>query len=112
MSDHLRIARADLDMPRGKAEVQFGHAIAMLIRTDCDAFREYLDGPQTKLSLEVASEHELEKIERRAALRHVRCIRVVDAGRTVFNEPTFTCIALGPMNRTDCNALTRQATMR
>lgn len=115
MSDDLRIAviyRSDLEMPRGKAEVQFGHAVAMLIHSDRDAFTEYLDGPQMKLSLEVSSEGDLDRIEMRASSRHIPCVRVVDAGRTIFGEPTLTCIAVGPMGRTDCNAITRGSSLR
>lgn len=110
--DEKRIAvifRADIAIPRGKAEVQFGHAIARLMQEHPDAGHEWT---MVKLSLEVADAHELEKIERRANLRYVPCVRVIDAGRTVFPETTFTCIAIGPMDKTDCNALTRGTTMR
>lgn len=112
----MRIAvifRADLDMPRGKSEVQFGHGVAMLLgQADHDAAWWYLSGGQTKLSLEVDDEPALDAILRRAALRKVPAVKVTDAGRTVFGAPTVTCIALGPMTKTDCNALTRNARMR
>ena len=115
MREELRIAvvfRAELDMPRGKSEVQFGHAIAMLLYHHHDACFHYMAGSQMKLSMEVPDAEALEKIARRAAARHIPCVKVVDAGRTVFGEPTFTCIAIGPMDKTDCNALTRDARMR
>lgn len=115
MSDDLRIAviyRADLQMPRGKAEVQFGHAISMLINSDRDAFIDYLNGSQMKLSLELPYESDLDRIEMRASARKIPCVRIIDAGRTVFDGPTLTCIAVGPMNRTDCNAITRGSSLR
>lgn len=115
-TDELRIAvifRSDLDMPRGKSEVQFGHAVALLLG-ECD--RElawlYMSGSQLKLSMEVDGEAGLLEIIGKAEKRGVPWAKVTDAGRTVFGVPTFTCVGIGPMNKTDCNALTRNARMR
>lgn len=97
-------------MPRGKSEVQFGHAVALLMAvSDVDG---YMSGSQLKLSMEVDDASSLEAIERQAAKRGVPFVRVVDVGRTVFGGPTLTCIGLGPMTKTDCNSLTRHARMR
>lgn len=114
-TDELRIAvifRADLDMPRGKSEVQFGHAVAMLIAPGGPSVLDYMEGSQLKLSMEVDELSDIEYIRRRAELRGVRYAVVEDAGRTVFGESTVTCIGIGPLNKTDCNALTRNARMR
>lgn len=115
-TDELRIAvvfRADLEMPRGKAEVQFGHAVAMLLHSPHPVpIAPYMMGSQLKLSMEVDGLAELEAIAKKASERGVRYALVQDAGRTVFDVPTITCIGLGPMNKTDCNALTRKARMR
>lgn len=115
-TDELRIAvvfRADLDMPRGKAEVQFGHAVAILMHQQFPyGAVGYMNGSQLKLSMEVDGMSGIEAIAKMAERRGVPYAVVTDAGRTVFGEPTVTCIGLGPMNKTDCNALTRKARMR
>lgn len=114
-TDELRIVviyRSDLDMPRGKSEVQFGHAVAVLMRPGGDLIERYMASTQLKLNLEVDTGDELMAIIRKATDRGVPWAVVEDAGRTVFSGPTFTCIGLGPMNKTDCNALTRKARMR
>lgn len=115
-TDELRIAvifRSDIDMPRGKSEVQFGHAIALVFgQCEHDKIWFYLSGSQLKLSMEVDDLAAIEKIAEMAERRGVPYAIVKDAGRTVFGEPTITCIGLGPMNKTDCNALTRKARMR
>lgn len=111
----LRIAvifRADLAMPSGKAEVQFGHGIAGIVFEYHDACIHYMRWSQTKLSLEVDNEAALEAIIARAKRRGIPWTKVFDAGRTVFDRPTFTCIAVGPMGKTDCNSITRGARMR
>jgi peptidyl-tRNA hydrolase len=113
-AEERRIAvvfRADLDMPCGKAEVQFGHAVARLIAA-LPSGDDYLSGSELKLSMECNGVDDLEDIALKAAKRGVPFAIIVDAGRTVFDGPTTTCIGLGPMNKTDCNALTRNARMR
>lgn len=116
-TDELRIAvvfRADIDMPRGKSEVQFGHAVASLFHAywDEEVLKTYMYGTQLKLSMEVDGLAEIDEIARKAQDRAVPHVIITDAGRTVFGEPTVTCIGLGPMNKTNCNALTRKARMR
>lgn len=112
-TDELRIAVVflrGLEMPRGKSEVQFGHAVAMVLDTAQHALiRQYMDCGQLKLSMEA---DDIEAIRLKAEARNVNYAVVTDAGRTVFDGPTVTCIGLGPMNKTDCNALTRNARMR
>lgn len=114
--DDLRIAvifRADIDIPRGKAEVQFGHAVGRCVMdAQVDLVATYRANAETKLSLEVDSLADLERIAERARGRGVTCALIQDAGRTVFAEPTVTCLGLGPMGKTDCNALTRGTRMR
>ena len=116
-TDELRIAvvfRSDIDIPAGKAEVQFGHAVATLMfeHRDSPLVSSYMDDQQLKLSMQVDGLPQIEEIARKAAARGVPFAVVTDAGRTVFGQPTITCIGLGPMNKTDCNALTRKAGMR
>lgn len=119
-SDKLRIVvvfRADLPMMTPpKAEVQFGHAVAAVLRhawkTDPALVDQYFEDNQPKLSMEVPSLADLEKIAAKAAKRGVPHFLVTDAAHTVFDAPTVTCIGLGPMTKTDGNALTRDARMR
>lgn len=116
--DELRIAvvfRADLpEMTRGKAEVQFGHAVEGVLLEGGDGLvKGYLDGTlRMKVSLEVDDVAALEAIIARAEKRCVPFHPVVDAGRTCFGKPTFTCVGIGPMTKTECNAITRGARMR
>lgn len=108
------IYRADLpEMTRAKGEVQFGHAIAgVFTRCDMETLHLYLDSPQTKISMEVDDEAAFLKIINKATSRAVPYYVVTDAGRTVFDGPTVTCIGVGPMSKTDSNAICRGARMR
>lgn len=115
-ADELRIAvifRGDIEIPRGKSAAQFGHAIALLMADgQPEIIAAYMANGAMKLSMEASNLVAIESIARRAKLRGVPCVIVYDAGRTGFDGTTVTCIGLGPMNKTDCNALTRSAKMR
>lgn len=115
-TDKLRIIvvfRRDLSMPSGKSEVQFGHAVdGCLELTENSLLARYRSENRMKLSMEAADEAELRRIATRASERGVPYFLVTDAGHTVFDGPTVTCIGLGPMTKTDGNSLTRNAKMR
>lgn len=112
--DSLRMAaifRADLAMPPGKLAVQAGHAFLTTWRNfahrDPEAASHYATASQTKIVLMAPDLAALERIRDKAEQRGVAYSLIVDAGRTVFTEPTVTVLGLGPMSKTDTNALTR-----
>ena len=119
-ADKLRIIvvfRADLpEMTRAKGEVQFGHAVDGTLEvaesTVPERVAAYRDDSRVKLSMEVDDLAALRRIEALAARRSVPHFMVTDAGHTCFSEPMTTCLGLGPMSKTDGNALTRDARMR
>jgi PTH2 family peptidyl-tRNA hydrolase len=119
-ADKLRIIivfRADLPtMHNGKAEVQAGHAVDGTIEAadaaDPTLMPRYRADGRVKLSMEVDDLSALLKIKEKAENRGVPHFLVTDAGHTCFAEPTITCIGLGPLTKTDGNALTRGARMR
>lgn len=96
-------------MPLGKSEVQFGHAVAQLIHKRSDLVEAYMRGPQMKVSL---GTKDLDAVLVRANSRGIPAVVITDAGRTVFNTPTTTCVGLGPMSKPDSNYVTRGTTMR
>ena len=111
------VFRSDLpEMTPAKAEVQFGHAVfecaSQAYETDPELARQYRNENQVKLSMEVDSLEDLMKIKAMADKRGVIHSLITDAGHTCFDGPTMTCIGLGPMSKTDGNALTRNARMR
>jgi peptidyl-tRNA hydrolase len=77
-----------------------------------DRFRQHVADNQPKLSMEVPDLAALLKIKAKAERRGVPHFLVTDAAHTVFAEPTVTAIGLGPLTKTDGNALTRDARMR
>lgn len=113
----LLVMRGDLvEMPRGKSEVQATHAgflsCVKLAQTHPDLLKAYLDHNQPKIGLEADDEAHLLEIVARAEKRGVPYVTITDAGRTIFGEPTLTCALIGPMTKTDSNAISRKVRMR
>lgn len=111
------VFRGDLDsMTRGKSEGQAAHAAfelaVMLMMSDPAKARAYLDGGQPKIVVETPDMTGLEKVVARAQARGVPLVIITDQGRTCFPEPTTTCALIGPMSKTDSNAVTRGTRMR
>lgn len=107
----VAIFRADLDLPPGKLAVQAGHAFLTAWRkayaADADTALDYADDVQVKIVLLAPDLAALERIAAKAKQRGVPTAMITDAARTVLPEPTVTVLGLGPMSKTDCNALTR-----
>jgi peptidyl-tRNA hydrolase len=116
----LRMAlvfRADLTaMTRGKSEGQACHAGLeagiLLARADPELADRYMADGQPKVVLETPDLESLRTIIARAEKRGVRITMITDLGRTCFPEPTVTCALIGPMSKTDSNAITRKTRMR
>ena len=62
-----------------------------------DAMKEWVDSDlKTKIVLAVNSKEELLDIYNQAEENNLPCSLIKDAGLTVFDEPTYTCCAVGP----------------
>lgn len=103
--EELRIyclMRTDLDMPTGKAIVQGGHAVSFLLykvlKGDPDLFERYCNSElQTKIILKAKSVAAIARLKIELDDAKIPYFIVTDAGRTVFPEPTVTCMSCGPM---------------
>jgi peptidyl-tRNA hydrolase, PTH2 family len=105
LPDELRIyvaIRKDLDIPRAKFGVEIAHAsLSIFIRCLNErpdrAWAYYNGGMQPKIVLQVKDEAALRKLYEQAMRLGHFVEPIVDAARTVFTEPTFTCIGIGPI---------------
>lgn len=103
------VIRHDLRMGRGKEIAQAGHAsIAWLTRrltkdknTKYSVHlslveQEWLNSSFRKICLIVRSEEELLDIYQKALVAGLECNLITDAGYTVVEPGTKTCLAIGP----------------
>jgi len=103
------ILRKDLNMRKGKMVAQGAHAsvkvITDRIKLQLHGIHEFyptaqiekwLKGSFTKICVGVDSKDELLEIYQKAKEAGILCSLILDAGKTEFNEPTYTAVALGP----------------
>ena len=106
------IVRGDLDMPKGKMAAQVAHAgekPGHLYRMTVPApVYEWLSGDFAKIVLKCRTLDDLLALEERAKAQGIPCKLIKDNGTTVFNEPTITCIAVGPWDAEVIDSMTKE----
>ena len=118
MVKQVIILRKDLNMRKGKMVAQGAHA-SMKVFFDrakvtkkimevslTDAMVEYFKGSFTKICVSVDSKKELFDIYRAAQHAKLPCSLILDAGKTEFDGPTYTAVAVGPAGDRKIDAIT------
>lgn len=104
------VVRRDLAMPPGKLAAQVAHAAVRCVRAasadprKASTVAAYFDeqaGNEAKIVVGCDSLEELNRIREETEAMGITCAEVRDAGRTVFAEPTVTCLGVGPVFRYD-----------
>ena len=103
------VARKDLKMNPGKLAAQCSHASVKAIMDTfnilenrvifksniSETMYDWLINSYAKVVLRVDSEKELLTLYEEIKDK-VPCALILDEGRTVFKEPTYTCLGIGP----------------
>lgn len=126
-SKQVILIRKDLNMSPGKLGAQVAHASVaaildksyntsyhsditgtskqIMIPID-DAAKDWFTNRFTKICLSVNSEEELIEFYNIAKKQGLRVSLIKDAGFTEFDEPTYTCVGIGPESNEEINAIT------
>lgn len=87
----------NLKMDAGKASSQVAHAsVEAVLKSDKKKVEEWKKEGMKKVVLKVETEEELLKLKKEAEKLGLVTALIKDAGRTFFNKPTITCMAVGP----------------
>lgn len=91
------VVRMDLKLPRGKLAAQVAHASvkAMLHSSDKNVDAWLKDGMK-KVVCKVESKEDLFILKERAKINGISTGLIKDAGKTVIQSGTVTCLGLGP----------------
>ena|SRR3989338_3050256 len=93
----IAIVRKDLDLPKGKLAAQCGHAfVECVLRSDKDKVKKWRDEGMMKVVLKVADLKELRKYNQIAKDQGLVTALITDAGHTVVEPGTITCLGIGP----------------
>lgn len=91
------LIRMDLKLPKGKLAVQAAHAsVSAVINSDKEKVDEWNHSGMKKSVLKVEDEKELIKYLQMAKDAGLKTALITDAGRTVVEPGTKTCIGIGP----------------
>ena len=99
------VIRGDLEIPAGKLMVQAGHAfVSAMYKAWADHAEQvtnYMENSQPKIVLKAKNEAALRRAKAECLTLGIPCYLVTDAGRTVFLEPTTTCLGIGPVRKSE-----------
>jgi peptidyl-tRNA hydrolase, PTH2 family len=105
------LVRADIEMGRGKAAAQVGHAAVSsyleCLKAHKDIASEWLEMGQRKIVLKVDTEEALMKFYEAFKFKKIPCSLVSDAGLTQLPPGTKTALGVGPWKSADIDILTR-----
>ncbi|MBW2992318.1 peptidyl-tRNA hydrolase Pth2 [Candidatus Woesearchaeota archaeon] len=91
------LVREDLKLPKGKMSAQVAHAaVEAVLRSDKDKVKKWRAEGMMKVVLKVKDKKELFKYKQNAEAHFLTVAVITDAGRTVVEPGTVTCMAIGP----------------
>jgi PTH2 family peptidyl-tRNA hydrolase len=106
------LVRQDLKLPKGKLAVQVAHASAdALLKSHKDYVNAWRSEGMKKVALKVADEKELLKFKQMAEDLNLVTALIVDAGRTVVEPGTVTCLGIGPDKEEKIDKITNKLKM-
>ena len=107
MLKQVILVRKDLKLPKGKMAAQVAHAaLDAALKAEKSVMQEWLSNGGGKIVLSVEDEKELVKFFQMAKDAGLPSSLITDAGHTVVEPGTRTCVGIGPGNEKKIDALT------
>ena len=98
------LIRNDLKLPKGKMAAQAAHA-SVEAALKSEFLKQWQMQGQKKVVLKVNNDKELVKYFQLAKDQGFACSLITDAGKTVIAPGTVTCIAIGPDEEEELDAV-------
>jgi PTH2 family peptidyl-tRNA hydrolase len=106
------LVRTDLKLPKGKMAAQVGHAcVEAAFKGAKKLVSEWRLFGAKKVVLKVADEKELLQYKKKAEQAGLKTSLITDAGRTVIEPGTITCLAIGPDSEEKIDKITGKLKM-
>lgn len=91
------IVRQDLQLPKGKVAAQVAHAsVTCYSKAGFLKRNKWMKTGMKKIVLKVKTVDELQDIKKRAKKKGLTTALIADAGHTVVEAGTITCLGIGP----------------
>ena len=106
------VVRQDLKLPKGKLSVQVAHAsTSAMLKSHKDDLARWQSEGMKKVALKVKGLDELLKLKTIAEDAHLVTALIEDAGKTVVEPGTITCLGIGPDKEEKIDKVTGQLKM-
>ena len=101
------LVREDLKLPKGKMSAQVAHAsLEAALKSDKKAVAVWRESGAKKVVLKVKDEKEMLKLMEMAEDAGLKSALITDAGHTVVEPGTKTCLGIGPDDEKKIDAIT------
>ncbi len=101
------LVRMDLKMEKGKLATQVAHAsVDAVLKSPKDKIEEWTSEGMKKVVLKVQDLKELLDLKKKADILKLKTAIITDAGKTFFDKPTTTCLAIGPDDDKEIDKIT------
>ena len=106
------LVREDLKLPRGKMSAQVSHAsVDCVLKSDKKIIEKWKDRGGKKVVLKVVDEKELIKYMSMLENEGIKVALIKDAGHTVVEPGTITCLGVGPDSEEKIDKITGNLNM-
>ena len=106
------LVRDDLKLPKGKLAAQSAHAsVDTILKSDKKIIDLWKKAGAKKIILKVKDEKELFKYKQMAEDSGLKTALITDAGHTVLEPGTITCLGIGPDEEEKIDSITGKLKM-
>ena len=106
------LVREDLKLPRGKMSAQVSHAsVDCVLKSDKKVIEAWKKQGGKKVVLKIADEKELIKYMSMLENEGIKVALIKDAGHTVVEPGTITCLGVGPDSEEKIDRITGKLKM-
>ena len=106
------LVREDLKLPKGKLAAQCSHAsVDATLKSDKKNVELWKKYGGKKIVLKVKDEKELMKYKKMAEDIGLKTALIIDAGHTVLEPGTITCLGIGPDEESKIDSVTGKLKM-
>jgi len=106
------LVREDLKLPKGKMSAQVSHAsVDCVLKSDKKIIEKWKDQGGKKVVLKVVDEKELIKYMSMIENEGIKVALIKDAGHTVVEPGTITCLGVGPDSEEKIDKITGKLKM-
>ena len=106
------LVRDDLNLPKGKLAAQSSHAsVDATLKSDKKIIELWKKDGGKKIVLKVKDEKEIFKYKQMAEDNRLKTALITDAGHTVVEPGTITCLGIGPDEEDKIDSVTGKLKM-